>query len=926
MKKVIGLFFIVAFSVFISGQAAWAGAKEAYKEEKAVEEAVVEKGEYIVAKGRIIPPEEIYEDSYVAAVDFQYPEPEGSFGVRFFSGNRQVSTAGQDEVIIIGIQGRRFTFEDLPVMNHTIVIDKSGSMYQKDKMNWVKESIEVYLNMIREKDFVSLVVFDDTARVVFPATQMKGEYTRKRFRDAVNSIMPGGGSDMISGLKLGYKELLSNYRKDYMNQVLFLTDGTGASEEIFELAVSFREIGINVTVIGLGEDCDLDFLSDLAGWGGGGFRFISGREKMEEIFGSDFGRMVIPAARDVDIELYCLQNLKDVRAWGYNAEIEGQWDNFEHQEGEPSVPHGIAVDLAGNLYIADNENNRIQKFDSSGNFVTQWGHMGTRKWGREGETRADKAESKFYKLRGLAAGPDGYVYVADSGNNRIQKFDSRGNYITQWGGPGSGEGEFKDPTDVAVDSKGYIYVADSGNNRIQKFDGDGNRITQWGGQGYEIGQFETPVSLATDIYSNVYVADSRNNRVQIFESDGTFISEFRTIGAGSITPAGIAVDFKGNIYIADSSSNKIQKYNMEKNYLAGWGSFGSEETAFGNLTAVATGPGGNVYAADAYHKRIQEFDGSGTIMIKQPIRFSLSTVNLGDYETIVIKANIPEQDTQGVKSIAQLKVTYTDMEGKRVEMSPIDLNIKFVDTENPIDGISNASVLRAAAMLNYAQALKGIGRLYYNGDVHGSLQRTNEIKKELINVRERLGEEIFDSELSVLEKYITKLAAESGYDEDETAMIMEDREIAPVSDDRSIDDHLKNLFEEMMLDLQAREARNVAMLGFSFPDDRQSGLLDYINKTAESYLSGLPQHRVLERERLDEIMAERGLSLSDLTDTGNAIDIGESISANYILTGSVIEMSKSVVIFCRVVNVETAVIESVGQVIVPRNEEVNGML
>ena len=733
---------------------------------------------------------------------------------------------------------------------------------------------------------------------------------------------------MMSGLQLGYKELLSNYRKDYMNQVLFLTDGAGASEEIYELAAAYNEIGINVTAIGLGEDCDLDFLGNLAGWGGGGFRFISGREKMEEIFGSEFGRMVIPAARDVEIELYCLQNLKDVRTWGYNAEIEGQWDNFEHQEGKASVPYGIAVDQSGNLYVADDANSRIQKFDRSGNFVTQWGNMGTRKWGREGETKADRAEGEFYLPRGVAADPDGYIYVADSGNNRIQKFNSSGVYITQWGGPGTGKGKFKNCIDVAADSKGNIYAADSVNNMIQKFNSDGILITQWGGKGVEDGQFDTPVSVATDKYSNVYVADSRNNRVQIFESDGTFITKFKTEGAGAmpVTPAGIAVDPDGNIYIADSRYKKIFKYDMDKKYLAGWGSFGSEETAFGDLAAIAAGSDGSVYAADAHHNRIQEFDGAGTIMIKQPIRFSLATVNLGDFETIVIKAKIPEQDTQGIKSIARLNVSYTDMDGKRVEMSPIDLNVKFVDTENPIDGVSNATVLRASAMLNYAQALRKIGRLYYDGDVQGSLQMTNEIKKELLNVSDRLGENSFEDQLSVLEKYITKLGIESGLDEDETVRILEDRELAPVTDDRNIHDHLSNLFEEMMLDLESREASNVALLGFSFPDDRQSAILDFLNKAALTYLSELPQHRFLERERVDEILAEREISLSDLMDTENAIEIGESISANYILTGSVIEMSESVVIFCRVVNVETAVIESVGQVIVPRDEEVNSML
>ena len=71
-----------------------------------------------------------------------------------------------------------------------------------------------------------------------------------------------------------------------------------------------------MTAIGLGEDCDLELIDGLADWGGGSSRFISSREKMGEIFGSEFGRMVIPAARNVELELYLLQNLKDVRTWG----------------------------------------------------------------------------------------------------------------------------------------------------------------------------------------------------------------------------------------------------------------------------------------------------------------------------------------------------------------------------------------------------------------------------------------------------------------------------------------------------------------------------------------------------------------------------------------------------------------------------------
>lgn len=914
MRTFIGVFLLL----IIVSRMVWAGGEK---------EGSVDRGKYIVEKGRIIPPDEIYEDSYVGAIDFQYPDPEGSFGVRFYSGHRQISTAGQDEVILIGIQGRRFTYEDLPIMNQAFVIDKSGSMYQKDKMNWVKEAFDVYMNKVREKDFVSLIVFDDTARVVFPSTQMKGEAIRERYRDAVQAIVPGGGSDLISGLQLGYKELLSNYRKDYMNQVLILTDGVGDSEELHEVAATYREIGINVTTIGLGEDCDLKLIDNLADWGGGSSRFISSRDKMGEIFGSEFGRMVMPAARDVDVELYCLQNLKDVRAWGYHAEIEGEWDTYQHQDERVPVPYGITIDLAGNVYIVDDANNRIQKFDSRGNLITQWGRGGTRKWG-EIDRAIDRAEGRFSRPRGVAVDSGGYIYVADSGNNRIQKFDSNGTFITQWGGPGSGEGEFKQPTDVAVDSRGYIYVADSGNDRIQKFDGNGAFIARWGSNGSGDGQFNVPMAVATDSFRNVYVADSRNKRVQIFESNGTFITKLAGTGTGKglFSPVGVAVDPDGNIYIADSNNRVMQKFDIERNFVTRWGSYGSDNIAFDNLTATAVDHGGYVYAADADNNRIQKFDGEGTIMIKQPIRFTLSTVNLGDYETIVIKAKIPKQVSEGSKSIAQLRVSYIDIDGKRVEMSPIDLDVKFVDTENPIDGISNATVLRAATMLHYAQALKRIGIEYYAGNIKSALYMTNDIKKELFNTNDRLGGRSFEDEISVLEKYISIMGVESGLNDVETTRMIQDRELDPVSADRNIIDHMDNLFKETILDLQAREAGNIALLGFSFPDNRDTEILDLLDKTAESYLFKLPQYRVLERKRIDEILKEQELSLSALMDTDKAIEAGKLLSANYVLTGSVVEMSKSVVIFCRVINVETAAIESVGQVIVPRNEEVNAML
>ena len=114
----------------------------------------------------------------------------------------------------------------------------------------------------------------------------------------------------------------------------------------------------------------------------------------------------------------------------------------------------------------------------------------------------------------------GNVYVVDSDNNRIQKFDEDGAFITKWGSLGGGNGQFIYPAAVATDTAGNVYVTEQkdvwGYDRIQKFDKDGNFITQWGSEGNADGQFNYPTGVALDAVGGVYVADSGNNRIQKF--------------------------------------------------------------------------------------------------------------------------------------------------------------------------------------------------------------------------------------------------------------------------------------------------------------------------------------------------------------------------------------------------------------------------
>jgi len=193
-----------------------------------------------------------------------------------------------------------------------------------------------------------------------------------------------------------------------------------------------------------------------------------------------------------------------------------------------------------------------QTVSSSPTLVTTWGSAGS-------------GPGQFNGPQGLAIDPAGNVYVADSDNNRIQKFTSNGNYLNKWGIAASGPGQFNSPSDVAIDSAGNIYVADTSNHRIQKFNSNRIFLSQLGtgSVGSGEGQFNTPRGVAVGAADVVYVSDQNNNRMQKFDSHGTFLATWGTRGSDPgqfINPAMPAVDASGNIYVAEYDNNRVQKF------------------------------------------------------------------------------------------------------------------------------------------------------------------------------------------------------------------------------------------------------------------------------------------------------------------------------------------------------------------------------
>lgn len=298
---------------------------------------------------------------------------------------------------------------------------------------------------------------------------------------------------------------------------------------------------------------------------------------------------------------------------GYDAELEAvfggggggewqsvlRWGTFGSSEGRFAFPQGIAADAGNNIYVADNGNHRIQKFDSRGNFLLQWGSFGD----GQGFLRSPS---------GIAVDSLNNIYVVCSDMNWhvVQKFDSEGNFILSWGESFWYGGQFNRPTDIAVDAAGNVYVADTFNNRIQKFDSEGNFLSRWGTAGVAAGQFRRPYGVAVDGAGFVYVADTLNNRVQKFDSNGNFLSQFGSYGSGPgnfNAPLDVAVDSSGNIFVSDMGNYRVQKFDSNGNFLMEWGGYGQGIGQFLYPYGLAVDGENSVYVVDRNNHRVEKF-------------------------------------------------------------------------------------------------------------------------------------------------------------------------------------------------------------------------------------------------------------------------------------------------------------------------------
>ncbi|WP_107852861.1 NHL repeat-containing protein [Oceanimonas marisflavi] len=318
---------------------------------------------------------------------------------------------------------------------------------------------------------------------------------------------------------------------------------------------------------------------------------------------------------------------------------------------ELAYPFAVAVDTAGNLYIADRSNHRIRKVDATGTISTLAGN-GSLYYSGDGE----EATHASLDTHSAALDTNGNLYIADYRNHRIRRVNALTGEIDTVAGNGSfgfsGDGgpatsaQLRSPVGVAVDTNGNLYIADGGNHRIRKVDADTGEIDTVAGNGSSgfsgdggaatSALFRYPQDVAVDTAGNLYIADTSNHRIRKVDASTGIITTAAGNGSEGFSgdgghatsaeldrPFGVALDNDGNLYIADSSNHRIRRVDALTGIIDTVA--GNDSSGFSGDGGLATSANisfprdveidlyGNIYIADSVNNRIRMVDTTGII-------------------------------------------------------------------------------------------------------------------------------------------------------------------------------------------------------------------------------------------------------------------------------------------------------------------------
>ena len=252
-----------------------------------------------------------------------------------------------------------------------------------------------------------------------------------------------------------------------------------------------------------------------------------------------------------DGRIYVVEG-KAARVTVFNADgtFATSWGGSGQGDGQFQEPWGIAVAPNGNVYVADTWNHRIQYFDPNGQFLGKWGKLGDAK----GSITAD--QGVFWGPRAIAINSAGEVYVTDTGNKRVQVFGLDGGFKRMFGGVGDAPGQFNEQVGLTLDAQGNVWVADTWNNRIQKLSPNGDPLASIPVPSGWVSQAVTNKPyIAVDAEGRVIATFPDQGRVSIFDATGNQLKDISLPDGTS--PVGVAVAPAGRLLVADARGNVV---------------------------------------------------------------------------------------------------------------------------------------------------------------------------------------------------------------------------------------------------------------------------------------------------------------------------------------------------------------------------------
>ena len=259
-------------------------------------------------------------------------------------------------------------------------------------------------------------------------------------------------------------------------------------------------------------------------------------------------------------------------------------------EGMFGLPWGVAVNAKDEIAVTDSYNQRVQFFNSEGNYLRSFGRSATK-------------EGEFKFPTGITYHNNGNIFVADNGNCRIQIFKGEGEYVGSFGRIGNLDSQLSGPYGLSVDSDGNIIVADSGNRLIKIFSPDGNFLTKIGEQGF----FTFPVHcIQYERY--LIVSDYDEHCIKVFDRKGNFQYKFGKKGGGDGElngPSSLLVNKSGHLMVCDEVNHRIQVFELNGKFLGKFGIKGANLGEFNKPGSLAVLSNGQIVVSDAFNHRIQ---------------------------------------------------------------------------------------------------------------------------------------------------------------------------------------------------------------------------------------------------------------------------------------------------------------------------------